>query len=141
MLLLGLITTLLLMWARAAWLVLPLLGMGYAVWFGSVYLYTDYRYYISPLYSFLNLGLTFILLTVIKFWREEHAKKFIHGAFAHYLAPSVISQIMDDPDSLSLEGQEKDITIQFSDVRSFTSLSEKLTPTQVTNLLHDYLTP
>jgi len=51
MLLLGLITTLLLMWARAAWLVLPLLGMGYAVWFGSVYLYTDYRYYISPLYS------------------------------------------------------------------------------------------
>jgi len=78
---------------------------------------------------------------MINFWREKNAKKFIHGAFAHYLAPSVISQIMDDPESLSLEGQEKDITIQFSDIRSFTSLSEKLTPTQVTNLLHDYLTP
>ena len=137
----GIIATLLLMWAQAAWLIVPLLGLGSAMWFGSVHLYVEQRYYISPLYSFLNLALTFTLLTVIKFWREEHAKKFIHGAFAHYLAPSVISQIMDDPDSLSLEGQEKEITIEFSDIRSFTSLSEKLTPTQVTDLLHDYLTP
>lgn len=141
MLFIGLVTTFLLMWAKAAWLILPLLGLGYGMWFGSVEIYTEHRYYISPLYSYLNLALTFTLLTVIKFWREEHAKKFIHGAFAHYLAPSVISQIMDNPDALSLEGQEKDITIQFSDVRSFTSLSEKLTPTQVTDLLHDYLTP
>ncbi|WP_285905966.1 CHASE2 domain-containing protein [Pseudodesulfovibrio pelocollis] len=137
----GLLTTLLLMWARAAWLALPLLGLGWAMWYATVRLYTEHSLFISPLYPFITLGLTFLMLTAIKFWREEHAKKFIHGAFAHYLAPSVISQIMDDPGSLSLDGQEKEITIQFSDVRSFTSLSEKLTPTQVTNLLHDYLTP
>lgn len=137
----GLLTTLLLMWANAGWLILPLVGLGFGMWYGSMQLFTKLRYYISPLYPFISLALTFILLTVIKFWREEHAKKFIHGAFAHYLAPSVISQIMDNPDALSLEGQEKNITIQFSDVRSFTSLSEKLTPTQVTDLLHDYLTP
>jgi adenylate cyclase len=137
----GLLTTLLLMWARAAWLALPMLGLGWAMWYATVRLYTDQSLFISPLYPFISLGLTFLLLTVIKFWREERAKKFIHGAFAHYLAPSVISQIMDNPDALTLDGQEKEITIQFSDVRSFTSLSEKLTPTQVTNLLHDYLTP
>lgn len=137
----GLITTLLLMWAKAAWLILPLVAISFGMWYGSVELYTKQKLYISPLYPLINLILTFTMLTMIKFWREEHAKKFIHGAFAHYLAPSVISQIMDDPGSLSLEGQEKDITIQFSDVRSFTSLSEKLSPTQVTNLLHDYLTP
>ena len=137
----GLLTTLLLMWARAAWLVLPLFGIGVGMWFGAQRMFSDYRQFISPLYPYLNLGLTFIVLTVMKFWREEHAKRFIHGAFAHYLAPSVISQIMENPDVLTLEGQEKEITIQFSDVRSFTSLSEKLTPTQVTNLLHDYLTP
>jgi adenylate cyclase len=137
----GLTTTLLLMWTRAAWLAVPLVGLGLAMWLGTVQLYTRQTLFISPLYPFINLGLTFLLLTAIKFWREENAKKFIHGAFAHYLAPSVISQIMDNPESLSLEGQEKVITIQFSDVRSFTSLSEKLSPTQVTNLLHDYLTP
>lgn len=141
MLFIGLVITFMLMWARAAYLILPLIGLGGGILYGSIHLFTQSGFYISPMYPLLNLGLTFTLLTMIKFWREEHAKKFIHGAFAHYLAPSVISQIMDDPDSLSLEGQEKDITIQFSDVRSFTSLSEKLTPTQVTNLLHDYLTP
>jgi len=141
MILAGIITTLLLMWASAVWMAVPVIGMGLSMWFGSVYLYTKHLYYLSPLYSLLTLFLTFTLLTVTKFWREERAKRFIHGAFAHYLAPSVISQIMDDPDSLTLEGQEKDVTIQFSDVRDFTSLSEKLTPTQVTNLLHDYLTP
>ena len=137
----GLVTTLLLMWARASWLVLPLIGLACAMWYGSVLLYEKQHFFLSPMYSYITLALTFFTLTVIKYWREEHAKKFIHGAFAHYLAPSVISQIMDDPEALSLDGQEKDITIQFSDVRSFTSLSEKLTPTQVTNLLHDYLTP
>lgn len=137
----GLLTTFLLMWAAAAWMAIPLIGMSVGMWWGAIYFFTKSQLYISPLYSFLNLILTFTILTMIKFWREEHAKKFIHGAFAHYLAPSVISQIMENPDALSLEGQEKDITIQFSDVRSFTSLSEKLTPTQVTNLLHDYLTP
>ncbi|WP_319543881.1 adenylate/guanylate cyclase domain-containing protein [uncultured Pseudodesulfovibrio sp.] len=137
----GLVTTFLLMWARASWLVLPLIGLGYFMWYGSVYLFQEQRYFISPMYSYLTLAMTFTSLTILKFWREEHAKKFIHGAFAHYLAPSVISQIMENPQALSLEGQEKDITIQFSDVRNFTSLSEKLSPTQVTNLLHDYLTP
>lgn len=138
---LGFIVTVLLMWISAAWLILPLIGLSYGLWFSTEFVYIHYGYYVSPLYPFLNLGLTFLLLTIVKFWREEHAKKFIHGAFAHYLAPSVISQIIENPDALTLEGQEKEITIQFSDVRSFTSLSEKLTPTQVTNLLHDYLTP
>ena len=137
----GLVTTFLLMWARASWIILPVLCMGGAMWYGSVFFYQEQRFFISPMYSYLTLGLTFITLTLIKFWREEIAKRYIHGAFAHYLAPSVISQIMENPDALSLEGQEKEITIQFSDVRSFTSLSEKLSPTQVTDLLHDYLTP
>lgn len=141
MILAGLVTTFLLMWARASWIVLPLIGLSYAMWYGSILLYKEQSYFISPMYSYLTLAVTFASLTILKFWREEHAKKFIHGAFAHYLAPSVISQIMDDPDALSLEGQEKDMTIQFSDVRNFTSLSEKLSPTQVTDLLHDYLTP
>lgn len=137
----GLATTFLLMWARASWIALPVLCMGGAMWYGSVFFYREQEYFISPMYSYITLGLTFITLTLIKFWREEIAKRYIHGAFAHYLAPSVISQIMDNPDALTLEGQEKEITIQFSDVRNFTSLSEKLSPTQVTNLLRDYLTP
>ncbi|WP_250645472.1 adenylate/guanylate cyclase domain-containing protein [Salidesulfovibrio onnuriiensis] len=137
----GLLATMLITWTRAAYIVLPLLGVWLGLWYGSVGLYTEAGLFISPFYPFICLASTFIVLTVLKFWREEHAKQFIQGAFAHYLAPSVINRILDDPDSLSLEGQEKEVTIQFSDIRSFTSLSEKLTPTQVTELLHDYMTP
>ncbi len=137
----GLSITVILIWTKAFWVAILLLALSYGIWQASTYAFTDYRIYVSPLYTYLVLLVNFLLLTLLKFWREEKQKKFIHGAFSHYLAPAVISQIIDDPESLTLEGQEKEVTILFSDVRSFTSLSEKLTPTQVTNLLHDYLTP
>jgi adenylate cyclase len=137
----GILTTLLLTWARAAWLALPLFGSAVGLWTGSSYIFGQFKYFVSPLYPLLGLALTFMAMTAIKFWNEEKQKKFIHGAFSHYLAPAVIDQIVRSPESLTLEGQEKEITILFSDVRNFTSLSEQLTPTQVTALLHDYLTP
>ncbi|SNR62619.1 adenylate cyclase [Humidesulfovibrio mexicanus] len=140
-LLAGIAITLLVCWARAVWIVAPLVAMAYGMWEGAAHLMDTARVYISPLYSYIALGLNFSLLTLMKFWREEKQKKFIHGAFSHYLAPAVIKQIYDSPESLSLQGQEKEVTVMFSDVRGFTTMSEKLTPTQVTDLLHDYLTP
>ncbi|MGE4553777.1 MAG: CHASE2 domain-containing protein, partial [Desulfovibrionaceae bacterium] len=137
----GVVTTLLLAWTTALWSAIPVVAAAVGVWFGCGWVFTQHRLFLSPLYSFVVLGTNFTMLTLIKFWREERQKRFIHGAFAHYLSPKVIEQIVDNPDSLSLEGEEKEITIMFSDVRSFTTLSEKLTPTQVTDLLHDYFTP
>jgi adenylate cyclase len=137
----GLLITVLVAWARAVWIVVPLFGMALGMWEGTAWMLGHQRIYISPLYSYIILGSNFALLTLMKFWREEKQKKFIHGAFSHYLAPAVIKQIYDSPESLSLQGQEKEVTVMFSDVRSFTTMSEKLTPTQVTDLLHDYLTP
>ncbi len=137
----GISITLMVTWARAVWLVLPLAGMAFGMWEGSAYMMSSMRVYISPLYAYIILAANFTLLAMLKFWREEKQKKFIHGAFSHYLAPAVIKQIYDSPESLSLQGQEKEVTIMFSDVRGFTTMSEQLTPTQVTDLLHDYLTP
>lgn len=137
----GATMTLLLILANALWLSVPVVILCLSIWYGSIGIFTQLGLFISPLYPLLVLILTFTLLTAIKYWREEQAKKFIHSAFSHYLAPSVISQIIKNPDSLKLEGQEKDVSIQFSDIRKFTALSEHLTPHQVTALLHDYLTP
>ena len=137
----GVVITLLVAWARAVWVMVPLFAMAFGLWEASSHLMTNARIFISPLYAYIILGTNFTLLTLLKFWREEKQKKFIHGAFSHYLAPAVITQIMDSPESLSLQGQEKEVTVMFSDVRGFTTMSEKLTPTQVTDLLHDYLTP
>lgn len=140
-LLTGATITLLLMWTNALWLSVPAIFLSLGIWFGSKALFTQLHFFASPLYPIFTLIITFTFITAIKYWREEKAKEYIHSAFSHYLAPSVISQILQSPDLLKLEGQEKEVSIQFSDVRDFTSISENLPPKQVTTLLHDYLTP
>jgi len=140
-LLMGLFTFALVALSRGFWIIVPLLGLAIGLWLGSEYLFKHHGLYVSPLYPYINLATSFTLLVVIKFWKEERDKQFIQGAFSHYLAPTIVRKIVDDPGSLSLDGVEKEVTVQFSDIRSFTNLSEKLTPSQVTALLHDYMTP
>ncbi len=71
---------------------------------------------------------------------EGRQKRFIRQAFRHYLSPEVIARIMDDPDALKLGGVRRELTIMFSDLEGFTSLSEGLEPEDLTTLLNDYLT-
>ncbi len=76
----------------------------------------------------------------IKFIGEETEKRFIKSVFSRYLSPDVINEIIKDPEKLALGGEESDITIFFSDIAGFTSISEKLNPTQLVTLLNEYLT-
>jgi adenylate cyclase len=71
---------------------------------------------------------------------EEKEKRKVRGAFGQYVAPGFINQILKEPGRLQLGGEEVELTIMFSDIRSFTSISEKLTPTELTKLLNEYLT-
>lgn len=137
----GLLTVVLLAKARAAWLLPPLLGLGVGIWYGADHLFAEYHYFVSPFYPLLCLVLTFTAMTTVKFWREERQKQFIEGAFSHYLAPAVIQRIVKNPNTLTLDGEEREVTILFSDIRNFTSLSEQLPPSQVSELLREYLTP
>ena len=71
---------------------------------------------------------------------EGHQKRFIKQAFKHYLSPAVIERILDNPAALKLGGERRELTIMFSDLAGFTSLSEGLSPEDLTALLNDYLT-
>jgi adenylate cyclase len=71
---------------------------------------------------------------------EGSQKRFIKQAFRHYLSPAVIDRIMADPGALKLGGERRELTIMFSDLAGFTSLSEGLEPEELTALLNDYLT-
>ncbi len=70
---------------------------------------------------------------------EGRERRFIRSAFSQYLSPAVIERLVADPDRLTLGGERRDITIFFSDLQGFTSLSEGLTPDALTALLNDYL--
>ncbi len=77
---------------------------------------------------------------IIAWATEGKQKRFIRSAFRHYLSPDVIQRIMDDPDQLNLGGELRELTIFFSDLEGFTTISEGLEPHQLTQLLNEYLT-
>ena len=84
--------------------------------------------------------LTFISLMVNKFLTASREKAFLHNAFSRYLAPEVITEIINDPDKLNLGGEKREMTAIFTDIQSFSTISEQLDPTQLVKLLNRYLT-
>jgi adenylate cyclase len=80
-----------------------------------------------------------LVIIGVKFLSEESQKRFIKQAFGYYLSKQVIDEIIKNPESLHLGGEEREITIFFSDIQGFTSISEKLSPPQLVELLNEYL--
>ena len=70
---------------------------------------------------------------------EGRQRRFIKSAFRHYLSPAVIEKILVDPNALSLGGERRELSILFSDLAGFTSLSEGMEPEALTTLLNEYL--
>ncbi len=137
----GGVTTLLVCWL-SAWFILPMILLFIGLcWFGSMWSFAQYHFYFSPLFPILSTGIIFSLLSFLKFLRSDQDKRFIRKAFSRYVSPKVVDSIVASPESLSLEGQDKEVSILFSDIRGFTTLSEKIPSTQLSALLKSYLTP
>ncbi|AOW78268.1 hypothetical protein A3Q34_16310 [Colwellia sp. PAMC 20917] len=85
------------------------------------------------LVGFYNLGLGF--------FKENNQKKMIKGIFDQYVPPAHIDKMLADPDSVNLDGERKEMTVLFSDIRSFTSISESLSASELKNLLNTYFNP
>lgn len=77
--------------------------------------------------------------TFLNFSKANQEKKQIRGAFSRYVAPAIVNQMLANPDQLKVGGVKQDITCIFSDVRDFTSISEKLTATQLSQCLNQYM--
>jgi len=73
------------------------------------------------------------------FIAERKQKREVVEAFSKYVAPEIVKELFKHPDKLKLGGEKRPITIFFSDVRGFTTISEKLTPELLVHLLNDYL--
>ena len=83
--------------------------------------------------------ITLIGAAVANYVTEGRQKRFIQGAFGQYLSPTVIEQLITNPDQLKLGGERRQLSIFFSDIEGFTTISESLTPESLTSLLNDYL--
>jgi adenylate cyclase len=86
----------------------------------------------------IAMGLTFVSVVVYRVVTEERDKRRIRGMFGKYVSPSVVDQILENPPELG--GVDKELTVLFSDIRGFTTLSESMTPQELVNHLNVYFT-
>ncbi len=84
------------------------------------------------------LAANFAGVTAVRVLVEEREKRKVRAAFQQYVAPAVIRELMKSPERLQLGGEERELTIMFSDIRGFTSLSEQLSPLALTRFLNAY---
>ena len=86
----------------------------------------------------LSWIVTTITLSLYKFFIAEKEKREMKRTFGKYVSPSVLEQIVKNPKAVLLGGEEKEITVLFSDIRGFTSISEKTTPRELVRILNTY---
>ena len=109
----------------------------------SLYLFVEHNLLIDFTYPLISSWLIYLVLTFVNLFREQKQRRQIRSAFGFYLSPHMVEQLARSPDKLKLGGEERRMTILFSDVRGFTTISEhyKDDPQGLTSLMNRFLTP
>lgn len=113
-----------------------------AVWsVGAVVLFIGSRILmpmIAP--SIATVIPAYIGVVTYNYLQERRQKTMIRSTFTHYVPGKVVHELLRNPDMLRIGGEEREMTVLFSDVADFTSISEQLSPTELVDLLNEYLT-
>jgi len=112
--------------------------LGFFLWL-AYYLFDTQKIWIAAFLPTATLTVNYAGIVSYRFFFEEREKKKMHGVFQQYVAPSVINQLLQQPDLLRLGGEEKVLTAMFADIRGFTSISEGMSPGALVDLLNEYL--
>jgi adenylate cyclase len=109
----------------------------------SLYYYKEQRLLIDFTYPLLSTTAIYLTLIFASFVREQAQRRQIRSAFGQYISPALVEQLANSPEKLKLGGEEREMTIMFSDVRGFTTISEsyKHDPQGLTALMNRFLTP
>jgi adenylate cyclase len=124
----------------------PLKGLICALVLGIVHifiarwLFINAGVWLNIVYPLLVLSANYTLLSVYDYVTEEQERKRIKEAFTHYVAPVVIEEMLKDPGRLKLGGEEKILTVVFSDLQGFTATSERYAPHEMIEILNEYYT-
>ena len=92
----------------------------------------------SPL---LLIGMIFMLHMTYGFFIESRGKRQLARLFGQYIPPELVAEMSESPSDFALDGESREMTVLFSDVRGFTTISEGMDPRQLTQLMNALLTP
>ncbi|MFH1800020.1 MAG: adenylate/guanylate cyclase domain-containing protein [Candidatus Omnitrophota bacterium] len=107
----------------------------------SWYAFDRHHLLTDPVFPSLVIFLIYLVSSFLNFLRTECEKSQIRGAFSRYLSPALVAKPVKDPKQLKLGGETRTMTFLFSDIRSFTSLSETMTAQELTKFMNHYMTP
>jgi adenylate cyclase len=94
---------------------------------------------IAVIYPLLAIVLVFAAVTVWRHFTQGREKRRLKAAFQSYVSPEVVRTVTENPDSLGLHGEKRELTVLMSDIRSFTTLSESLPPENLAQILNIYM--
>ena len=96
---------------------------------------------LDPVAPSLSSGLVFLAGVGQLYSQKRQQVNEIRSAFGRFVSPAVVARLAEHPENLQLGGQQRDLTLMFCDIRSFTTLSEGLTAGELSTFLNEYLTP
>ncbi len=103
--------------------------------------FSHFRLLFDPIYPPVTLAAIYITGSALSFMGAERDRREIRGAFNLYLSPDRVEEIARNPDLLKLGGEQREITVMFTDVRGFTTISEQFDPQGLTRFMNRFLTP
>ena len=125
--------------AGAVWsAVIGLTAVGGSFWV-SWLAFNNYQMLLDPVYPSVASILIFIVITLLGYARSEKSRVYIKKAFSSYLSPDLVDQLTEDPSALKLDGENKLMTFLFTDIASFTNMTEKTEATLLVKTLNEYL--
>lgn len=105
----------------------------------GILLFYSQRIWFPTVEGTFSIALTVVLGYIVKYVGEDNEKRKIRSAFGMYIQKELVDEISESPEELKLGGQRKDLTIIFSDLEGFTSISEQYTPEELVTFLNEYL--
>jgi len=139
---LPLLLSLLLSLVRSGWqggILLLVTAGGYGV--ADFLLFDRLLIDLSPGFPVASLLLSFVGCELYRNLVSEREGRYLQRAFSSYVSPELVNELVKNPERLRLGGEKRTISVLFSDIRGFTTLSESLPPEQLVTILNRYLTP
>ena len=112
-------------------------ALGYVSWNA----FTQHGVLFDPVVPSLQAGFVFLAGVGQLYGQKRQQVNEIRSAFGRYVSPAVVARLAEHPENLQLGGQQRDLTVMFCDIRSFTTFSEGFTAVELSTFLNDYLSP
>ena len=115
------------------------IGEVFIVGYASLILFNKYNYLLTTISPILAVLAGYVSSTVYHFVVERKQRMLIKTMFSTYVNPSVVEELITNPDKLKLGGERKELTVLFSDIEGFTTISEQMESQKLVSLLNEYL--